>query len=478
MTTNRKVLAVDGDGIGPEILQATRLLFTAAQVPVDLENPNRLVIGIEALKRNLDPLSATFLDTFKKYGVALKPPYETPKGNLSMKSINVAWRVAGDLYANKRPVKSIPGISVPRACNDDLIIIYEHDDLLQQQELTVGKTELTTTFPMEEASYLRAIERAIAAAQRSGKTIIHLIHKANIVKPFEMLSRQAETMQKNFPTLTFKTMIIDDFAHQMIKNPTQFEIVVIPAQFGSIGAGLQDGLQSNRGFYTDVNIHLTRENSEDVYANTYAYNKEETTARVTFTLSAHGYDRIIKSAIDDAKKRGNKTVTFVYDDVFDAYRKGAKHCQEFAETYNPSITFNTIHVRDYIKAVIQNPSQFIEVVTTNMLGDILSDLHAGLIGGLGLVGSANIGDHYAMFEAVHGTAPNIAGAGIANPTGLIMASIMMLHHLGLDDYAETIENALLTTLANKENHTGDLGGKKNTNEFINAVISNLEPVYA
>jgi isocitrate dehydrogenase (NAD+) len=123
--------------------------------------------------------------------------------------------------------------------------------------------------------------------------------------------------------------------------------------------------------------------------------------------------------------------------------------------------------------LVVKPEQFDVLVTTNLFGDILSDLCAGLVGGLGVVSGANIGHDMAIFEAVHGSAPDIAGQGKANPTALLRSAIMMLHHIDLKDEANRIEAALEATLANKEECTGDLGGRASTMEFAQHIISKL-----
>jgi isocitrate dehydrogenase (NAD+) len=114
------------------------------------------------------------------------------------------------------------------------------------------------------------------------------------------------------------------------------------------------------------------------------------------------------------------------------------------------------------------------MVMPNLYGDILSDLSAGLIGGLGLTPSGNIGDDASIFEAVHGSAPDIAGQGKANPTALLLSSIMMLRHMSLISYADRIEKAIFDTLAEGKNITGDLGGKASTGDYTNAIISRLK----
>jgi isocitrate dehydrogenase (NAD+) len=149
--------------------------------------------------------------------------------------------------------------------------------------------------------------------------------------------------------------------------------------------------------------------------------------------------------------------------------------QKVAENY-PDIKLNEILLDKACLQIAQNPSQFNDTVMVmpNLYGDILSDLGAGLIGGLGLTPSGNIGHKASIFESVHGTAPDIAGKDLANPTALLLSSVMMLRHMKLDKHADQIEKAVLKTIADKKELTGDLGGKGTNTSFTNAVISNLK----
>lgn len=148
---------------------------------------------------------------------------------------------------------------------------------------------------------------------------------------------------------------------------------------------------------------------------------------------------------------------------------------EVAKEY-PALKADDVIVDDLCMKLVTRPDTFDVVVLTNLQGDIVSDLCAGLVGGLGFAPSANIGDHICIFEAVHGTAPDIAGKNIANPTALLLSGIAMLRHLGLMESAATIENALLYTLEQGV-HTGDFGNKAipalNTTQFADAIISNF-----
>eukprot|EP00695_Tsukubamonas_globosa_P000081 TRINITY_DN1066_c0_g1_i2.p1 TRINITY_DN1066_c0_g1~~TRINITY_DN1066_c0_g1_i2.p1 ORF type:complete len:127 (+),score=58.63 TRINITY_DN1066_c0_g1_i2:94-474(+) len=123
--------------------------------------------------------------------------------------------------------------------------------------------------------------------------------------------------------------------------------------------------------------------------------------------------------------------------------------------------------------IVRNPNSFDVMVLPNLYGDIMSDLASGLVGGLGLTGSGNYGEIASLFEAVHGTAPDIAGKDKANPTALLISSVMMLRHLGMNAHADSIERAVRTVLKEGKVLTGDLGGNASTTEFTNAIIANL-----
>jgi isocitrate dehydrogenase (NAD+) len=141
----------------------------------------------------------------------------------------------------------------------------------------------------------------------------------------------------------------------------------------------------------------------------------------------------------------------------------------------PDIEYKELIVDNACMQMVLNPQQFDMLLLPNLYGDVMSDLAAGLVGGLGVVGSANVGNEAAMFEAVHGTAPDIAGNGLANPTALLLSSIMMLDHLGERSAARRIESALEQVHREGKHITHDVGGKAGTGEFTEAVISALRP---
>jgi isocitrate dehydrogenase len=178
-----------------------------------------------------------------------------------------------------------------------------------------------------------------------------------------------------------------------------------------------------------------------------------------------------------AKKKGTKRITCGHKANIMKLTDGLfLDCfYEVAKDY-PDLKSDDVIVDDLCMKLVTRPDSFDVVVLTNLQGDIVSDLCAGLVGGLGFAPSANIGDHISIFEAVHGTAPDIAGKNIANPTALLLSGIAMLRHLGLMQNAAVIENALLYTLEQGQ-HTGDFGDKKtpslNTTQFAQAIIKNF-----
>jgi isocitrate dehydrogenase (NAD+) len=226
--------------------------------------------------------------------------------------------------------------------------------------------------------------------------------------------------------------------------------------------------------FEGVDLVLFRENTEGLYSGLELFDERMGIADSIARVTVAGCDRIVRAAFEYAQKHGRKKVTVVHkaNILKNAGRlmleAGAKASKEF-----PEIEFDDKIIDNMCMQLVMKPQQFDVVVATNLFGDILSDLCAGLVGGLGVVSGANIRDEIAIFEAVHGTAPDIAGSGIANPTALLRSAIMMLEYLEIKDKATQIEKALTKTLAVPELCTGDLGGKAGTLKFAENVISNL-----
>jgi len=233
-----------------------------------------------------------------------------------------------------------------------------------------------------------------------------------------------------------------------------------------------EGTQSK---YKDIDILTIRENTEGAYLSEgQTINEERTIAESKIVVTREASLNIVRYAFEIAKKAGRKKITAVHKANIMKTTSGLflEVAQEIAKEF-PEIEFNTLIVDNTCMQLVMNPSQFDVIVTTNLFGDIISDLCAGLVGGLGMAPGANIGTDVAMFEAVHGSAPDIAGKKIANPTALILAAAMMVEHMGHVEAANRMRNAIKLTLLEKDRLTGDLGGNAHTAEFTDAVISRL-----
>ena len=329
----RTITLIRGDGIGPEVAEAVVSILEAAGAPLDFEEA---VVGRAAEEAEGDPLPPRVLESIRKNRVALKGPVGTPIGK-GFASVNVRLRQALSLYANLRPVKSVPSVA-SRFEKVDLVVIRENtEDLYSGLEHIVVPGVVESLKIITEVASTNIARFAFEYARKHGRKRVTAIHKANIMK-------------------------------------------------------LSDGL------FLDCFRRVAAE-YPDIAAD----------------------DRIVDAA-----------------------------CMR----------------------LVMNPEVFDMLLLENLYGDIVSDLAAGLVGGLGLVPGANIGKDEAIFEAVHGTAPDIAGTGKANPTALLMSAVLMLHHLDLSGLADRIESALFATFAAGV-RTPDIGGSASTTEFARAVADRL-----
>ncbi|MEN9696593.1 MAG: hypothetical protein RLZ56_14 [Bacteroidota bacterium] len=225
-----------------------------------------------------------------------------------------------------------------------------------------------------------------------------------------------------------------------------------------------------------INLTIVRENIEDTYGGVEHMLTQDVALGRRF-ITRPGSEQVIRYAFEMAKKKGAKRVTCGHKANIMKLTDGLflEVFKEVAKEY-PELNADDIIVDDLCMKLVSRPETFDVIVLTNLQGDIVSDLCAGLVGGLGFAPSANIGDHISIFEAVHGTAPDIAGKNIANPTSLLLSGLSMLRHLGLMEHAVKIENALLYTLESGI-HTGDFGNKSipsvNTTQFAQAIIDNF-----
>ena len=224
--------------------------------------------------------------------------------------------------------------------------------------------------------------------------------------------------------------------------------------------------------YQDIDIVIVRENTEGLYAGIEHYiDPRRSAAESIAIITEYGSRRVATFAFEYAREHGRNQVTCVHkanilkmsNGLFlDTFRK-------VAESY-PDIKADDMIVDATAMKMVVDPSRFDVVVTTNLFGDILSDLTSGLIGGLGVAPAANIGDGgCAIFEAVHGTAPDIAGQGIANPSGLMLSAALLLEHINQGEAAKRLRNALIAALGQPENRTGDLGGQATTQSLTEAI---------
>ncbi len=319
------ITLIPGDGIGPEVADATRRVLSAAGTKIEWDVQEA---GAAVAETRGTTLPEEVLASIRRNKIALKGPIGTPIGK-GFKSVNVTLRQALDLYANVRPVRSLPGIE-PRFEGTDIVIVRENtEDLYAGLELMIMPGVAQSMKLITERACLRICEYAFDYAERMGRKRVTVVHKANIMKLSDGLLLECfRKVALKHPRVEPFEMIVDACAMQMVKNANRLDVIV----------------------------------------------------------------------------------------------------------------------------------------TENLYGDILSDLGAGLVGGLGIVPGANIGVECAVFEAVHGTAPDIAGQGLANPTALVQSAVMMLHHIGEAAAAGKIERALLSTFE-RGIKTGDLGGTATTEEF-------------
>jgi isocitrate dehydrogenase (NAD+) len=225
--------------------------------------------------------------------------------------------------------------------------------------------------------------------------------------------------------------------------------------------------------YTGVDLVIVRENTEDLYAGL----EHEVVPGVVESLkiiTAEASTRIARFAFEHARRHGRRRVTAIHKANIMKLGDGLflRSVRDVAAQY-PDITSDDRIVDNACMQLVVNPSQFDVLLLPNLYGDIVSDLCAGLVGGLGVVPGANLGTEIGVFEAVHGSAPDIAGKGVANPTALLLSALLMLRHIGEDAIADRISHALGLVLGDDQIRTRDLGGSANTAEFTHAVCRRL-----
>jgi isocitrate dehydrogenase (NAD+) len=222
-----------------------------------------------------------------------------------------------------------------------------------------------------------------------------------------------------------------------------------------------------------LDIAIFRENTEDLYAGL----EHEVVPGVVESLkiiTENASLRIARAAFQFARRESRKKVTAIHKANIMKLSDGLflKCCRQTAAQF-PEIAYNELIVDNACMQLVMRPQIFDVLVLPNLYGDIVSDLAAGLVGGLGIVPGANMGDHHAIFEAVHGTAPDIAGKGLANPTALMQSAALMLAHIGERDAAKRLKSAVASVYAEGKHLTGDVGGHAGTAEFTDAVVRHI-----
>ncbi len=333
------ITLIPGDGIGPEIIAATVRIIEATGIDIEWETH---ILGAQAQEKYGTTLPESTIESIKRNKVALKGPQMTPIGK-GFTSVNVGLRKALDLYANVRPIKSLPGVPT-KYPELDLVIVRENtEDLYAGLEHVVIPGVVESIKIITEKASTRIARYAFEYARANGRKKVTAVHKANIMKLSDGLFLECfYNVAKDYPEIEADDKIIDNCCMQLVMRPEQFDMLVLE----------------------------------------------------------------------------------------------------------------------------------------NLYGDIVSDLCAGLIGGLGLAPGANIGEQGAVFEAVHGSAPDIAGQGIANPTAILMSAILMLRHLDEFDAASRVEKAMLDVFEEGKALTKDLGGSAKTNEFARAIVDKIQMAMA
>ena len=330
-----KITLLPGDGIGPEVTASVVAIIECAGVAVDWET---YFVGSEALSRFGDPLPQEVLDSILRNKVALKGPVTTPVST-GFTSINVRLRKTLDLYANLRPVRSMPNI-VTRFENVDLIVVRENtEDLYSGLEHEVVPGVVESLKIITDKASTRIARFAFEYARTHNRHRVTAVHKANIMKMSDGLFLACfRKVAREYPNIEADDRIVDNLCMQLVVDPNQFDMLLLE----------------------------------------------------------------------------------------------------------------------------------------NLYGDIVSDLAAGLVGGLGVVAGANIGENGAVFEAVHGSAPDIAGQNKANPLALLQSAVLMLRHIGETSAATRIHDAIAKVLASGPQHrTRDIGGTGTTADFTAAMCDRL-----
>jgi isocitrate dehydrogenase (NAD+) len=353
------VTLIPGDGIGPEVAEATRRVLEATGVPFRWDVQEA---GAAVMEREGTPLPERVLDSIRRSRTALKGPITTPVGT-GFRSVNVALRQDLDLFAAVRPSRWLPGVRTHHPPLDLVVIRENTEDLYAGIEFERSS---------EQAARLRGLLHELAG--------VEVREDAGVtVKP----------------------------------------------------------------------------------------------------ISITGTRRIVQFAFEFARRNGRKRVTLGHKANIMRFSDGVflATATEEAAAY-PDVEFQTMEVDELAMWLAWEPETLDEILLPNLYGDIISDLCAGLVGGLGLAPGANLGWEYAVFEPVHGSAPDIAGRGLADPVAMVLSGALMLRHLSERHVAEAVEAAVMRTLADGAHVTRDLGGNASTEEMAAALAAEVRSVMA
>lgn len=288
----------------------------------------------------------------------------------------------------------------------------------------------------------------------------------------------------------FKTPLPEETLDSIRKNKVALKGPVttpIGTGFRSVNVGLRQALDLYANLrpartyegvpsrYRDVDLIIVRENTQGLYSGIEKIDEARTRAESVNLITRDASERIVRFAFELAKKEGRKLVTAVHKANILKATGGLflEVAGEVAKDY-PDIDFNDRIVDNMAMQLVRDPTQFDVIVATNLFGDILSDLCAGLVGGLGIAPGANIGSDTAVFEPVHGSAPKYAGLNKLNPTATILSGVLMLKYLDEIRAAEKVEKAVETVLREGKHTTYDLGGPASTSEMADAIVSKMD----
>ncbi len=289
---------------------------------------------------------------------------------------------------------------------------------------------------------------------------------------------------------TFGTPLPDETLNSIRKNKVALKGPVttpIGTGFRSVNVGMRQALdlyanlRPAKSFvgvpsrYQDIDLVIVRENTEGLYCGIESIDEARTRAESINLITRKASERIVRFAFEYARREGRKTVTAVHKANILKATGGLflEVARSVAADYS-DIKFNDRIVDNMAMQLVKDPYQFDVIVATNLFGDILSDLCAGLVGGLGLAPGANIGESCAVFEPVHGSAPKYAGQNKLNPTATILSAVLMLRHLGERRAADKVTAAVEQVLAEGKSVTYDLGGRVSTSEMADAIISKMD----